>query len=426
MQLFARFALSFFLLCPALGTLHAALDLTVDAGGAVLINGDTGRVLFQKNASQPFFPASITKIATALYVLKQAPMRLEEKVIAKAEALGSITPGAKRDSRYRAPPYLLETDGAHMGIKRGEEFLLRDLVYAMLVRSPNDAANVIAQNVGGTIPAFVEGMNRYLKELGCSQTHFCNPHGLHHPDHVTTPMEMAMIAQEAMRYPLFRKMVSTVHFTVPETNLEEERKLLQTNLLLRSGPSFFPKAIGIKTGTNSNAGKTLVAAAEDKGRMLIAVVMGYTGKGDRYSDAIHMFEAAFAEKKYRNTLLPKGLQKFSFNLPHAKEPLKIVLHGPVNYDYYPSEKEEVHLNFRWEKIQLPLAKGQEVGQILVVNSKGHIFSEARCFAAAEVKPSFSYSLKRFFTHKGKSTAFVIGAVALLLGFMRLRRRSQRA
>lgn len=403
----------------------APLELSIEAQGAILINGETGAILFEKNADNLFFPASITKIATALYVLNTASNRLDEKVIAKADALASISPSAKRESRYRAPSHLLETDGTHIGIKRGEEFRLYDLVYGMLLRSANDASNVIAQHLGGTIPNFMCSVNRTLKELGCKKTHFSNPHGLHHPDHVTTPKEMALIAKEAMRFPLFRKMVSSVRYTIGETNLQEERRLLQTNLLLRTGPNFYPRAIGIKTGTNSNAGKTLVAAAEEKGeRMLIAVVMGYTGKGDRYSDVIKMFDAAFSEKKYRATLLATGVQKLKFNLPNARAPLKIVLKEPLTYDYYPSEKEEAHLKLKWEKLELPLAANSLVGEVIATDRFGRTLGSVACFAAEEVKPTLSYLLKKFLSDKGKGLAIIIGTLIMLYSLLRLRRRKR--
>lgn len=407
----------------------APLKVPVEASGAILINGENGTLLFEKNGGAEFYPASITKIATALYVLKKAHGRLNEKITAEAEALASISPEAKRQSKYRAPAYFLESDGSHIGIKKGEEFLLIDLLHAVLMRSANDACNVLAQHYGGTIPHFMDELNGYLKEIGCTKTHFLNPHGLHHPDHVTTPRDMAIMAREAMKDPTFRKIVSEVHYTIPETNLQPERPLLQTNLFLRSGPNFYPKAIGIKTGTSIAAGKTLVGAAEEKGgRMLIAVVMGYQGKGDRYDDMKRLFEAAFKEPKKHDCVLPEGIQKASFSLPHATSDLKVYLEKPLEVEYYPSEKRPVKVKMKWQKREPLIQKGECVGKMIAIDTLGSVLNEVDVYAAEEVKPTLFYRIRQLFSFDAKRFIFV-GSTLLVSGFfflMFLKRRKKRS
>ena len=244
-----------------------SLDLTVNVEAAILINAKTGQVLFEKNCHKPSYPASTTKIGSALFALHKQGKDLSKLIVVERESIASISPQAKKQSNYRSPPHWLETDGTHIGIKRGEEWRLHDLLYAHLVASANDASNAIAQGVGGTIPHFVEEMNEYLKSIGCKNTHFNNPHGLHHPDHVTTAFDLSMMAREGLKNPIFRQIVSTVRYTCPQTNLEAERHLIQHNQLLKKGAHYYSKAIGVKNGFTQRAGKTLVAAAEEEGRL---------------------------------------------------------------------------------------------------------------------------------------------------------------
>ncbi len=179
---FLKCSLSFFVFFVFhLDLFSEPLSLQIHSESGILMNADTGVILFEKNAHEAAFPASITKVATALFVLKTHGNRLENSVTVKPEALASISPQNKRQSNYKSPAYWLETDGSHIGMKKGEEMSLRNLLYALLISSANDAANVIAQHAGGTIQKFMEKENAYLKELGCQHTHFLNPHGLHHP-----------------------------------------------------------------------------------------------------------------------------------------------------------------------------------------------------------------------------------------------------
>src|SRR3984957_869054 len=231
-------------------SLHGeVLQLSVSTEEAILMNAKTGKVLFEKNGYKQAYPASTTKIATALLTLHRCRDHLDILITAERESLASISPQAKRQSDYRSPSHWIETDSTHIGIKQGEELSLNDLLHGMLIASGNDAANVIAQRLGGTIPKFMEDVNDYLKKIGCKNTHFNNPHGLHHPAHMTTAYDLAVMAREGLKDPIFKQIVSTVRYTSAQTNLEFERTFTQTNQLLKKGPFFYQKAIGVKTGT---------------------------------------------------------------------------------------------------------------------------------------------------------------------------------
>ncbi len=403
------------------------LDLKLDAEGAILINAHTGAILYEKNAYAQTFPASTTKIATALYALDRRGMRLGDKVVATRECVASITPQAKKQSNYRSPPHWLETDGSHIGIKSGEELRFYDLLSAMLIGSANDASNVIAHHVGGSIPHFMTELNHYLKRIGCKSTSFNNPHGLHHPNHVTTPYDLALMTQVGLKNPIFRKIVSTKRYTCPQTNLEYERTFVQTNKLLRSGPCGYAKAIGVKTGTTQAAGKNLVAAAEEEGRCLIAVLLGYRGaREDLYRDAIRLFETAFDEQKMRRVLLRAGATDLSTKVAGGRGKLKTSLSQDLTYDYYPSEECAVKAQVHWDLPPLPISKGDLVGTLSVVDAWGNIIQERELKALMPLKPTVWHNLTSLFSErkKGKTLFWGGGVGFLCLFFWRWRRKQK--
>lgn len=399
------------------------LDIQVSAEAAILINAKTGAILFEKEAHQPMFPASTTKIATALTVLKCCA-DLDAPAKAGGDALASITPEAKKQSSYRSPPHWLETDGSHMGIKRDEEIPIRDLLVGILVGSANDAANVVAQHVGGTVAAFMQQVNQTVAQAGALKTFFLNPHGLHHPDHMTTSYDLAMMTKEAMTYPLFREIVSKSKAVIPKTNLEHERTLYQTNQMLRSGGHRYPKAIGVKTGTTSAAGKTLVAAAQDGERELIGVVLGVRGKG-RYDDMKALFEAAFQEKKMRRTLLHPGPQKFATKVRGGRGRLKTELAEGLYYDFFPSEDLPVRAVLHWELPPLPIEAGVRVGHIALQTEQGVVLKKTPLLAAKTVRPTLLTRAKESFAAHRKQLLYLGSAVTLILFWMYRRRRKQR-
>lgn len=301
-----------FFILPFFGLNLQAKPLKVDtfSKSAILINAETGAILYEKNARTPGYPASITKVATALYALEKKGMSLDEIATATEEAIGVVSAQAKRINNVRYPAYRLEPGGSHINIKIGEKLPLRALLYGLMLASGNDAANVIAQHTVGSIPQFMQELNTYLKQIGCRDTNFTSPHGFHDPLHLTTALDMAIITRRALKFPIFREVVKTVRYTRPETNKQPASYLVQSNKLIKQGQFNYPKAIGVKTGYTSPAGHNLVAAAENGERTLIAVLMGGDEVNKRYRDAIALFEAAFAEKKSAASSLPKKLMHF--------------------------------------------------------------------------------------------------------------------
>lgn len=371
------------------------LNVKVNAEAAIVINADTGRILYEKNAHVLHYPASITKVATAAYALKKKGAELNAKVVAEQDSVASVTADAKKRANYSLPPHWLEQGSSHIGIKKGEEMTLKDLLYGMLVPSGNDASNCIAQYVSGSIPTFMSEMNSYIKELGCKNTQFQNPHGLHHPQHQTTAFDMAMIAKEALKNPTFREIVSTVRYTRPKTNKQESTVLVQSNRLLRSGRYHYPKAIGIKTGQTSLAMNTFIGAAKDKDRTLIVVLLKTKERNDMFTDSVKLFEAAFNQPKVERTLVKAGPQKFELSVKGAAAPVKTYLKDDVKIVYFPAEEPKVKCLLVWDKVDAQIKKDQVVGQ-LQLTGDNQLIQSVPLFAQADVELTWGQWLKSFF------------------------------
>lgn len=371
------------------------LSLSVAAESAILMNAETGSILYEKQAFKPQFPASITKTATALYALKMKGDQLDTLVAAEQDSIASVSEAAIRRANYKLPSHWVEQGSSHIGIKKGEELAFRDLLYGMMLPSANDAANVIAQFVSGSVPRFVEEMNAYLKTIGCYNTTFQNPHGLHHPNHQTTAFEMALIAREALKNPTFCEIVASERYTRPKTNKQESSTIVQLNKLLRRGKFFYPKAIGIKTGHTSIAQNTFIGAARYKGRTLIAVLLKVKERSDIFTDSIKLFEAAFNEPKVKRTLLKAGEQNYALNLSGAEKAIQGYIEQEVTIEYYPAEEPSLKSYLVWEKLTLPVKKDQKIGEIIIKNEKGPLVKKVALHAKEDVNQTWFSWLKSF-------------------------------
>jgi D-alanyl-D-alanine carboxypeptidase (penicillin-binding protein 5/6) len=364
------------------------LDIEVRAPSAILMNAETGAVLFEKHAHVPANPASTTKISTALYVL-ETQVDLQKLTTVSREAL-KRKPISERD---RLPSYWLEPDGTMMQIKIGEILSLDTLLHGLMLISANDAANVIAETVGGTIPQFVDLMNEYLQSIGCKNTKFSNPHGLTHHEHWSTAYDLAMMTRRALKFPKFRELVSTLVYVKPKTNKQAQSELRHTNPLLKPGSRYYySKAIGVKSGYTHAAKQNLVAAAEHEGRTLIAVLLGCEEKGVRFEDAKKMFEAAFNEPKSTRRLIgPENI--FTKELSGAKEPLKSALVKPLTITFFPAEEPKCKAALHWCVQELPIRKGQKVGEVHILDDQGVFIQKGDLIALEAVKGTFFFALK---------------------------------
>ena len=220
-------------------------ELPLVAQAAALVDSKTGNLIYQKRADQLQYPASTTKILTALLVIEAGDL---DKLVTVELADTKVEPSA-------------------LYLKPGEQFPRRHLLYALLLKSANDVAMCLARDNAGSVPAFAEKMNLRCEQLGAINSHFTNPHGLHDPHHFTTASDLAHIAMVAMKNPIFRDIVAT-----PEAwLLKGEQFVLLRNhnrLLWR-----FPGCIGLKTGFTNAAQQVLVSSATRQGSEVISVVM---------------------------------------------------------------------------------------------------------------------------------------------------------
>jgi D-alanyl-D-alanine carboxypeptidase (penicillin-binding protein 5/6) len=393
------------------------LKIGIEGESGILMNAETGTILFEKEVHQLFYPASTTKIATGLYALKSKKLQLNDVLVADAEDLATVTAEAKKKSNYKLPAYWQETDGVHIGIQRGETFSFHDLLKGLLICSANDAANVIARSVGGTIPQFMDDLNQFLKEIGCKQTHFCNPHGLHHPEHYTTAYDLAIMAKEALKNPLFCEIVSQTRFIRPQTNKQKEIILPQRNRLLRPGKYYYSKAFGIKTGYHSKSKHTFVAAARSGERTLIAVLLGYRNRNQLFEDTIKLFDSAFNQPKIKKTFLKKGPQKFNRAVLYADRVLETNLSEDLNLECYPAEEIPVKCLLYWDSLHLPIQAGQRVGELSLVSSQGEKMKSVPLFAIHELNLRWPYSWMAVIRHYSFSLLFVVGILSILILYL---------
>lgn len=267
-------------------------DLEALAG--ILIDRDSGAILYAKNAGYRLYPASTTKILTALLALENGA--LDEQI--------TIGPEVS----------LIPADASRAGLRIGDRLTLKDLLYGLMLPSGSDAAYVLAVHIGGNgqqtsvseaMANFAEMMNRRAAALGALDSHFVNPDGFHHPDHYSTPYDMALIAREAMKNPVFREVVAAPGYS-PRGQLASPAnvKWENTNKLLHSkSPYYMPEADGIKTGTTRQAGYCLISSASRADQNLIAVVLR-SNEADLYKDSRSFLEFGFLENPPVQTPVP--------------------------------------------------------------------------------------------------------------------------
>lgn len=242
----------------ALSSLAGPSDFDVDGAGVLLYEITSGTMVYAKNIDGPREPASLTKVMTALVALENG--NLDEVITVSEAALANMDP-----------------DGSSSGLIVGEQLTLEQLLYCLLIESANDAASVIALHLGGSESGFVEMMNAKAKDLGCENTHFANPHGLHDAEHITTARDIGKIMLAALQYSKFQEIYSTDRFVLPATNLHEERIMVTTNFLIGTAITtdyYDSRVVGGKTGFTTPAGRCVVCVAEEDGLQYLCVVMG--------------------------------------------------------------------------------------------------------------------------------------------------------
>lgn len=253
----------------------------ISAQTAILVEANTGEVLYEKNADEKAYPASITKIMTALLAIENGDP--DKKVRVSENASG--------------------VEGSSIYLETGERIPLRDLVYGLMLRSGNDAAVAIAEEIGGSTEHFVLLMNKKARELGAYNTHFMNPNGLHDPGHYTTARDMALISMTAMRNPEFKKVAASKSW-VADRGEGKYNYFYNKNKVIYQ----YDGGTGIKIGFTKAAGRTLVASSERNGMALICVVMNAP---DWFQDTYKLMDYAYGQYE-------------AVKVAGAQQPLKMV------------------------------------------------------------------------------------------------------
>jgi D-alanyl-D-alanine carboxypeptidase (penicillin-binding protein 5/6) len=348
-----------------------AADSQQEASAFVVMNAVSGRVLMQRAAHQKMYPASTTKIATLAYVVSTAGLDLNQQLVVPAEAVRAVSVGEKsRDNFSKYPAYILEAGASSMaGFKAGEVIRLQDALHGAMLCSGNDAANTLAYYWGkGSIDVCVEGINRLVEAIGCQNTRFVNPHGLHHPCHVSTAYDLALIARYAMQTPLFRSIVKTTTYTKECTNKQPAVTWQQTNKLLIQGPYHCERATGIKTGYTGLAQHCLVASGETADRSIIVVLLHCPDRKHMFLAAKKLLERFLSEEKVHHTVVEKGSVQLKREIEGQKAPLALTSPRECAVAFYPSEQPELRAVVEWKELRFPVEPGHEIGVV-------HVFAD---------------------------------------------------
>lgn len=250
--------------------------LQLVAQSAVLIDAKTGVVIYDKNKDEKSFPASTTKILTALLTIENT--KKTDIITHSHNAIFNIGRGS-----------------SHIGMRENEQITVEQALYGVLLSSANEVCMALAEHISGSVEEFVNLMNKKAKELGANNTHFANPHGFHDENHYTTSYDMALIMKEAIKNEDFVKYINTPTYKIPKTNIVNEERILNNSnkLILKTSPYYYEYCIGGKTGFTNEAGNTLVTYAKKNNIELIAVVMKDDGF-KVYDDTKKMFEYGFS------------------------------------------------------------------------------------------------------------------------------------
>ena len=325
----------------------------ITSGAAVLIDNKTGKVLYGKNADERMFPASTTKILTAILVLENCD--LNEIVTASYDAVSTIPEGY-----------------VSAEIQGEEQLTVEQLLEVLLVHSANDAANVLAEYVGGSIESFVSMMNTKINELGLSNTHFTNPYGLQEDDHYTTAHDLAIIMQYCLQNDDFRRIAGSVSCSIPATNKSGIRSYTSSNqLILPDNPNYYRYATVGKTGFTTEAGNCLVSCAYRNDLELICVILGGTivnGVSSRFPDSITLYEYGFNNFSLKNIANPGDViteieisnatpDTKSLDLAFTDSIYALVENSDLETNYTP----EIQLN---NNISAPITQGDVLGKVI--------------------------------------------------------------
>lgn len=286
MKKFLMFFLFFLVFGPSIVEAEET-DLAIVSEAAILVDSQSGATLYEKNSEQKMYPASLTKIATAIYAIEKG--NLEDEVTVSKNAI--------------------EVEGTRVYLNEGEVVPLRKLIQGMLINSGNDAAVAVAEHLDGSVEKFSERINKYLaNEIGVEHTHFMNPHGLFAENHYTTARDLALITNYAMKNPEFKEIFGTK--LLPWHGESWDTTIVSHHLFLKGELPYEEEITGGKTGFVNESKHTLATTAAKENTHLTAIVLKANYKNEIYHDTEKLLDYGF--EHYRTTIIPKG-SKFEKN-----------------------------------------------------------------------------------------------------------------
>ncbi len=373
---------------PAFADYDPGFD--VDAEAVYFINLDTGKVIYEKDADKKVYPASTTKIMTALLALENIPDLDTPQIELKLYIQNALS----------------GTGASLAGILRGETFTPRELLYAALLPSGNEAAMMLGDYVGdGSLDYFAEMMNEKAAELGAVNTHFVNASGMHDDDHYTTAYDMYLITMAALENETFREIVSTNYYYAGEDQNGNPLHWNTTNFLISPGSTYYyPYATGVKTGTTDEAGRCLVSTAEKDGYHYLMVMMGapqYDSNGEKleenmvFKQTIELYGWAFSSFSNK-TLIEKdvGVGEVPLKLARGGKDYLLIKSGEVFTDLLPNEIEASSITMELDLpavVNAPIKEGDQVGTIRLMLA-GEEIGSVPAVAAEDVDASLIATL----------------------------------
>lgn len=328
-----------------------AKEPEITATSGMVIDCIDGKILYSKNADEKLYPASLTKVLTAIIVVEKCG--LQDNVTINQSAIDKVESG-----------YLTAN------LKTGEVFTVEQLLNLLLISSYDDVANALAEHVAGSEEEFVKMMNEKAKEIGCTNSNFLNCHGEHDTNHYSTAHDMALIANYAVKFEAIRNIAQVTEYGLPATTIYtgNDRYFYTSNEMLQTGSkNYYKYAKGLKTGFTTPAGNCLMAYAEKSGLKLVSVTMKSTTSNSRYEDSEAILEYAFDTNTIR-TIAEAGTNIQTVTVKKARKEdkkLNIVLEKPITAVVKVENEEtpiepQINLN---SKIKAPIKKGTVLGTV---------------------------------------------------------------
>ena len=362
--------LCFFIVLVIFCSSFSVSALGTSAKAAILINGDTGEVIFEQNADEQLSMASTTKIMTALLLCEYG--NFEKEITVTAE--------------------MLRVEGSSMGLLPGDKVTLHDLLYGMMLASGNDAANVTAYVLGGTVDGFVKMMNQKAEELGLKNTHFETPSGLDGEEHYTTARDLAELSRYAMKNKAFSEAAGSKSAVLSYGNPPYKRTLTNHNRLLKS----FEGAVGVKTGFTKKSGRCLVSAAKRDGKFVIAVTLR---DPDDWADHSALLEYGLNKVKLTEILPPK--ESYDIDIIGGNEKNLKISVEPITFSSLSDEDIECSVNLP-KFIYAPVSADEVIGNVLYKKGETEIkkvpILSGKEIPAAEQKKDFISAFKENFKY----------------------------